>query len=396
MAEQTLAQQIAAATAKIKQAALDAARDAVSNAKDMAIDFALSTVKNTVESLKEKFYINDALDLIDKAEKTVETASATYDTAVKAAEAAKAAALSPKQKLQELAKQAAEAYKNSTLKSYGINFDVGLTNKKQVFSTIDPTIEPDKSTVGLFVMFNGAKVKLNSIDELNNVISEINKKLKGSNIAETRAQVHKFSKVHPLVDVKTKKLEFFKPVSNETGSTYLAHTPDTPNLALEDWRTSLPQPVRTNLRYKISDGYSTANDIYQKLNLRMTMNISSEFYYTRGIIPDFTDWTANHNLNALGKTVLNNDFHIAGDYTFAEDHLSVLYTPLMTALLAQVGGAGKLINWLTDVNNSSSAMSGGFKVSVEGKDVVVDLKGNKIGVIATIIDTRPIKPKGCK
>ena len=68
----------------------------------------------------------------------------------------------------------------------------------------------------------------------------------------------------------------------------------------------------------------------------------------------------------------------------------------MTALIKNVGGAGKLINWLVPVNNYTQALNPKLQINVEGNDVVVNLKGDKIGVIATVIDKTPISVKVCE
>lgn len=241
-----------------------------------------------------------------------------------------------------------------------------------------PTIDSGE----LYIQYSGAKVKLDSINQLVSVIKVINGKLSDADVATTRAWVHKIQKTHPLVDEEIKDLEYFKPISDEVGSTYLMHTPDTQTLALDDWATELPNPFRRTLEVKMDESYSKVNEAYYNLNSAMSRNISTEYFEERKDQGD----------NVLGKSLLSNDFHIAGDYTFGTDHVGLLENTLMIALITLVGGAGKLISWLTPVNTYDVAMEGPVQISVEGDEVLVNLRGDKAGVIATIIDETSISP----
>lgn len=275
-----------------------------------------------------------------------------------------------------------EVYKNKQLKINELNIDVGINEKNNIFSSINYSIPIDANRE-LYLKFTNAKVKLNSITELIRVINIINKALDFEDATTIRAWVHKIVKTHPLVDDAIKELTYFKPISEEVGSTYLLHTPDTQTLSLDDWSTDFPTPIRNLLKYKMDDTYyDKIHTIYYELNSAMARNISTEFF----------DGRKNVDNNFLGKDIYSNDYHIAGDYTFNLDHIGTeaLKQSLMAALINYIGSAGKLINWLVPVNTYNTAVNSGVNITVEGNNVVVDLNGDKVGVIATIIDNKPI------
>jgi len=371
-----------------KQAAIERYNKLKADAKKELISLVKENIKSGIEAVLVATGIRKVLDIFNMVKSTVDTAATTYTSAEQAAAVVKARAISSKEMIAEAKRQAQEIIKNRKLNSNGLDIDFGIQEKIVTLATVDPSIEPDNSDAGLILKVNGAKVKLDSINELVKVIQTINNKLNSEDPVSTRAWIHKLAKLHPIVDDQIKNLEYFKPISNEVGSTHMMHTPDTQTLALEDWETELASLFRNGLKVKLSKDTLEHNHIYYKLNQGMVRNISTEFYYER-----WGSAVRDHGNSPYlaGKTIYNNDFHIAGDYTFAEDHTSKLYAQLMTILLAKVGGAGKLINWLKPVNTFDSALCSGLTISVEGNDVVVDLKGNKIGVIATIIDKTPIK-----
>jgi hypothetical protein len=269
-----------------------------------------------------------------------------------------------------------------------------------VFAHLDPTNEPDNSTdTGLYLTFTGAKVQLDSIAQIIKAVNTVNSKIASDDPELIRKWVHIIQKTHPLVDDGIKDLEFFESVSENIGSTYLLHTKDTQTLSLEDWPKSKAFSVRSLLEFKMDPkAYEGINNAYDKLNVAMTNNISTEFFYERSdssdpavLAADLAGAQRDVNINnALSKVLNSNDFHIAGDYTFYDTHLSGLESALMAALTSFMGDAAKLINWLYPVNNIDTACIDGPTISVEGNEVSVDLKGNKVGVIATIIDTTPI------
>ena len=371
----------------IKQKAIDAFNSAVEQAKVIVVDTVKTKVKEYSTSLISGgvLAVQPVLSKIKDLKDTADNIGEVYSTTVAAAEVVKANALGPEEMAIEVISQAAELYKNQTLNTNGLQISIGVSKKDDVLGALDPTIEPDNSDIGLYLKFSGSKVKLNSINELISVVNTINKKLDSDDAETTIAWVHKIVKTHPLVDDAIKDLTYFKPISNEVGSTYLMHTTDTQTLALEDWATELPNPIRNTLQYKMDESYQKINNMYYELNKGMSRNISTEFFYER---PD--EALKDQGNNYLDKSLLSNDFHIAGDYAFYENHVGLLEQILMTALIGYVGGAGKLINWLVPVNSYEQAFSGGVSINVEGNNVVVDLKGNKIGVIATVIDTTPI------
>jgi len=265
-----------------------------------------------------------------------------------------------------------------------LNFDVS--------ALADNTIEPGTNNdTELYLKFTGAKVKLNSIDELIMVIETINKRLGTLDDPELiRNWIHKVIRTHPEVDEGTKDLLFFKPVSEQIGSTYILHTPDTASLALEDWTTEKPIPIREVLKTKLDPNtYGQALSAYHDLNEAMVANISTEYFYER-----IEEAKRDQGNNYLNKSLLSNDFHIAGDYSFGNTLLG-LSESLMNALIAYMGSTDKLLNWLFPINNTDEAISRGIKITVEGNDITVNLKGDKSGVIATVIDETPITPLEC-
>lgn len=253
-------------------------------------------------------------------------------------------------------------------------------------ATVDPSTEPGITTnEGLWLLFSGAKIKLNSIDELIKVVKTINNKLSEADYETTRAWVHKIQKTHPKVDDAVKDLEYFKPISNEIGSTYLMHTPDTQTLALEDWKSDTPNPLRRLLEQKMDESYTKIKSVYEELNKAMSRNISEEFFSGR----------KDAGNNDLDKTLLNNDFHIAGDYAFKKYHVDELEDILKNLLLKFVGGAKKLMLWLNDPAKDKEAIYSGIEITIEGNEVTVNLNGDKVGVIASVIDTTPISVIPC-
>lgn len=378
-----------------KQKALEKFKELLSDAKEKL----LSAVKNAVEThlksifeqVKNSLPIDQVLAAIEKIKGLIQIAQKIYSNIVSAAEIAKAAVLGTQETVIEGLKQSAKKFKESKLNFTGFSINFGEIDLYKLFAFLKQGQKPDNSNLGLFIQTGNAKVKLKSIDELVKVVETVNKKLSSEDPAATRSWVHKLSKMHPKVDERIKDLEHFKDISDDVGSTYLQHTPDTQTLALEDWETELPNPFRRMLESKVGLDYNRINEIYFELNKGMVRNISTEFFYERR-----DDAQMNQGFNWLNKDLLSNDYHIAGDYTFREDHVGLLEQVLMTALISYVGGAGKLISWLSPVSNYERAIKGGIEIKVEGKDVVVDLKGNKIGVIASVINETPIKLETCR
>lgn len=293
--------------------------------------------------------------------------------------------------LVEESRKLGEELRDKTYSTGGSEFNVGIVGKTNALSTVivaGTEFNPDLSGTGLMLKLNGAKVKLNSMTELVDIIKIINNKLNQENASVVREWVHLIQNIHPIVNDKIKELRYFKPISNEVGSTYLMHTSDTQTLALEDWETELPRVFRRSLEYKGDDSFSKINRAYFGLNQAMVRNISTEFYYNERKTAKM-----DQGNNFLNKKLLSNDYHIAGDYTFYENHAGILQVELMTALIKYVGGAGKLINWLNPINNYEKSICSDIKLTVEGGDVLVDLRGNKVGVIASIIDETPIAIK---
>lgn len=375
--------------ANLKQKAIDAFKSAVKKAKETLINLAKSKIQEYKDLLLATVNAKIApiLAQLKQIKTIIKTATKIYTTAVSAAKIAKASAFGVKELAVEVIKEAAQRYKADKLQTDGFDFNIGLSKKNEILGTLDPEIEPDNSEIGLHLKFQGAKVKLNSIAELTSVVNIINGKLDDEDAAATRAWVHKIQKTHPLLDDNIEDLTYFKPISNQVGSTYLLHTPDTPTTSLEDWSTDIPLPIRNLLKYKMDETvYDNNTDTYKELNSAMARNISTEYFDERKLQGGQSYLGRKYGV----KNVYNNDYHIAGDYTFAIDHIGLVEVALMTALIVYVGGAGKLINWLVEVNNSENALSTGFLIGVEGNNVVVNLKGDKKSVFATVINNTPI------
>jgi hypothetical protein len=336
------------------------------------------------------------IDKIKLVKSLILKANTVYDNAKKVAKTLKDLMTKTKIDPSEIIEEAAKIVIKKTVGVSVSDVDIGVTEKKGILATIVPEdnsiITLASDDIGLHVKFKNAKVKLNSIDELVAVVTDINNHLDIEDVSTTRAWVHKIMNTHPLVDEKIKDLDYFKPISNEVGVTYLRHTPDTQTLALEDWSGSIPKVFRRSLEHKMDSSYETINSIYNSLNANMSRNISTEFFYERG---DYNNALKDQGNNILNKSLFSNDYHIAGDYTFRSIHINTLYITLITALLASVGFQAKLINWLFPVNTYDNAL-GGLTISIEGNEVKVNLKGDKVGTIATVIDKTPISALGYK
>jgi len=177
-----------------------------------------------------------------------------------------------------------------------LNFDVS--------ALVDNRIEAGTNTdTELYLKFTGAKVKLNSIDELVKVIEIINNRLGTLDDPELiRIWIHKVIKTSPIVDERTKDLLYFKPVSEEIGSTYLLHTQDTQTLALQDWITNKPTPIRGTLKEKLDNTtYNQVTSAYHELNIAMNNNISTEYFYERSKGQTIEDALRDQDKNYLGK-----------------------------------------------------------------------------------------------
>lgn len=129
-------------TEGLKQKALEAFDDAKEKAKTTLIN----TIKSEVDSYIGSLTNAPIDDIISKAEtikSTIEAANKTYNTSITTAETVKAAALDAESEgLKETAinavKLVAEAYKNGELNSVGIDTDMGLTQKTNILSSVDP------------------------------------------------------------------------------------------------------------------------------------------------------------------------------------------------------------------------------------------------------------------
>jgi len=65
---------------------------------------------------------------------------------------------------------------------------------------------------------------------------------------------------------------------------------------------------------------------------------------------------------------------------------------LLESLIKFMGGSERLINWLYPVNTIEESIQKDIKITLEGNEVLVNLKGDKSGVIATVIDETSIIP----
>lgn len=388
----TIANTAASVADQIKKGAIKVYNKTIKAAKNKLMSLAqdkLDELDGMLTSLVAAKF-GPIIDKIKLVKSLILKANTAYDNVKKIAKTVKDLATNTKIDPSAIIEEAAKIVIKKTVGVSVSDVDIGVTGKKGILATIVPednsirTLASDD--IGLHVKFKNAKIKLNSIDELVDAATDINNHLNIEDVSTTRAWVHKIMNTHPLVDEKIKDLDYFSPISNEVGVTYLRHTPDTQTLALEDWSGSIPKVFRRSLEHKMDSSYETINAIYNSLNANMSRNISTEFFYERG---DYSTALKDQGNNILDKSILSNDYHIAGDYTFRSIHINTLYITLITALLASVGFQAKLINWLFPVNTYDNAL-GGLTISIEGNEVKVNLKGDKIGTIATVIDKTPI------
>jgi len=252
-----------------------------------------------------------------------------------------------------------------------------------VLAPINPETEPSESTnSGLYLKFSGARVKLDSITEIISFVKIINGLFDEYPLPTLKTWIHILKNIHPLVDKETSTLKYFSPMSEEIGSTHYIHTIDTQSLALGCWGTYAPQCLRRALQYKIdTDMNNMLVDTYYKLNTNMSKNLSREFY----------EGDIDHGRSKLsGKTLYNNDFHLAGDYNFTII-INRIKTDLLTIINNDLKETNKLITWLEGINTYTGEIPNNkITIKLEGNDVIVDLKGGKSGVIATAINVTPI------
>lgn len=272
-------------------------------------------------------------------------------------------------------------------------FETPTVPYNEIKSAVDQTNTIENPDLGIFLKLSGAKVKLNSMEEILGVIENINLMLRNESITNIRAWVHRLKNFHPKINDKIDELEHFAPISNEVGVTHALHTVDTQSLPLGQWDSERPNPIRRSLEHKMDQRYYDINDSYKELNAALVRNVSTEFYYEgddiSAALRDHSDLAGG---NYLGKTSISNDFHVAGDYNFTSALADRLQDDLLDIIVEKVGGAENLIKWLKPVNIEEKANNEPIEVSIEGNDILVDLRGSKKSVIATIINESPITP----
>jgi hypothetical protein len=396
----TVANAAISAFGDIKRAAINAYNNAISVAKKKFLSIAqdkLDELDNMLTAaVAAKF--GPIISKLSSIKSQIISAKESYIAARKVAKKIKDAVTAHAEDVAEELEEAEKAILKESSNVPVDDVEIGEVAKKEILATVDPEVTT-KRTLGsddidLYLQFKNAKIKLNSIDELVAAATDINNHLDREGAASARAWVHKVLHTHPLVDDKIKDLGYFKPISNEVGVTYLRHTPDTQTLALQDWSKDIAKPFRRSLEHKMDESYETINGTYESLNSMMARNISTEFYYERG--EDYATALKDQGNNYLNKELLSNDYHIAGDYTFRSIHVNALHASLLKALVDNVGSEKKLINWLYPVSNYDTALCGGLTINIEGNEVKVNLKGDKIGTIATVIDKTPISALECK
>jgi len=267
---------------------------------------------------------------------------------------------------------------SSTLTSAAQNLSNGSTVEKFFIS---PRVN---SYVTPASQFEGAKIKIDSINALITVCQSINDSLSTATTSVVREWIKKLKSQHPKIDNALEDLDYFQPISEEIGSRILSKDLDTPDLELEYWgtdATSLRSITKQKMNSDLSDdieGY------YLDLNTKMVSNISNEFFEERKVIEEA--------MTAQGRSAVAHDFHLAGDLTWP-NYIDTTKSTIEITLLSYLGDAVRLINYLYPINISVIYSNDSIELSIEGVDISINYKGDKVTEPATAIDTSVITPE---
>jgi len=220
--------------------------------------------------------------------------------------------------------------------------------------------------------------KSNTLDKQIENIGIINKTLSNKGALEIREYVRLLKYKHPIIDTYLQNLNYFQPVSDYVGSSFLAYTPDKPSLLLEDWKTDKPKSLRQNLLHKIPTNTITMIDNnYQQLNKQFYSNISNEFLQER-------------------RPLLNycHGYHITGDVMWITNHVDPSQ-PLIIKLIQQLSTNRVpiiLIDYLTPITESLQVENDYFDNTIEKISVLLDLKGNALREPTTTVNNSALYP----
>jgi hypothetical protein len=221
--------------------------------------------------------------------------------------------------------------------------------------------------------------KSTSLEKSATVIEALNKELPSKGVSETREYVRYFRDRHPMIDESLQYLSMFQPYSEHVGSSFLGYTPDKPSLQLEDWSSSIPTSIRSNIRRKVSkDLRVSIETTYTDLNKRFAGNLSNEFYFER---------REPHNTA--------NAFHLTGDIMWINNHINMnsFLIPLVkstvrSSLLDQL----ILINYLVPVEENIKISNTIFEVNVEKNKTIIDQKGNNLRQPTNMVNNTVLQP----
>jgi len=234
------------------------------------------------------------------------------------------------------------------------------------------------SDEGFLIQFKNTHEKINPIEKMVTLLTQIEGTLQSKNIPTLRAWVRKIKNTHPNIDVQIQNLVHYQPTSEDIGSRVLGYSQDTQSLDLEDWRTDQPKPLRLNLSPKIDlNVLQNINSSYQALNNRFVQNISNEFFDERNRRP-FKNYA--------------HDYHLAGDISWWEDHIFPLQPEVYSQIQILLQDGIRLINYINPINTSVIIGKDNITIMAENSNVTVNLKGNVIKPLIKAIDEKVITP----
>jgi len=263
----------------------------------------------------------------------------------------------------------------------------------------------------LIIKLRGSMVELDSINKTIEVAKEIHDLLPNKPIPILREWVDRISNMHPSVQEGIQNLDFFKPISQSVGATFLQKFSDTQTLGISNWGSGVEKSLRGVLGSKMNSITSrVVEESYAKLNKALTKNLSTEFWYDQDIYPFVSYGSINANINIgsldptgaysgdsgnqLVKYIYNNDYHIVGDYLYKSVYLELLKTTVIEPLILSLfGDRIKLVNYITPsviaetVDNSFYAIN----IEEEGNTNII-LVGDKNIQPSNIVNNKVIIP----
>jgi len=232
------------------------------------------------------------------------------------------------------------------------------------------------------LVYNGDKIKFDSVHQISELISAVNKTLdNNSDIQQVRDLVDFFKNISPNINEKIKDLKYYKQMSEEIGLRTIGFLPDLPVLELEKWNGDLPKSLRANVYPKISkNALDSVDSSYKQLNSRLLINTSTEFFGERDRYKALAGW---------GRSVAH-DFHLAGDLQYVKLLDEVLPT-IKSNLAKYFDKVERLINYIY-VLNISETTGTNLSINNEGELTVINYKGDIVILPANKINNTPITP----